>query len=50
MALHQKRREWFTGLWYNTNEVKENSKISYPTQQAVGHYGNFPFGFGIFLT
>jgi hypothetical protein len=22
MALHQKRREWFTGLWYNTNEIK----------------------------
>ena len=21
MALHQKRREWFTGLWKNTNEI-----------------------------
>jgi len=21
MALHQKRREWFTGLWNNTNEI-----------------------------
>jgi hypothetical protein len=22
LALHQKRREWFTGLWKNTNELK----------------------------
>lgn len=22
LALHQKRREWFPGLWKNTNELK----------------------------
>ena len=22
LALHQKRREWFTGLWNNTNNIK----------------------------